>query len=45
MYFVYVSRFIIVHLNIDIKPRAKTTNILGLRDYLSILLPCSALHF
>jgi hypothetical protein len=28
MYFIYVSRFIIIHLNIDIKTRVKRTTIL-----------------
>jgi hypothetical protein len=29
MCFLYISRFIIIHLNIDIKFRAKMTNIFG----------------
>jgi hypothetical protein len=33
MYFIYVSRFIITYLNIDIKIRAKTTTILKQREY------------
>jgi hypothetical protein len=33
MCFIYVSRFIINYLNIDIKLRAKTNAILGRRKY------------
>jgi hypothetical protein len=37
IYFIYMSRFIIIYLNIDIKLKAKTTNILERSEYLLLL--------